>query len=241
MKKTALFAALAAGLLITGCSTTTTLTTPEPHSEKYALQAIRIEVPLPDTYEKLSLCDMVSGFSEDMNMDMHTDMDSLLKNPQAVITEYPIAYAAVGETGINDQTVTIMVPESFEPVTNANGMVSIAYEEAPTKVGQYTEWTLKGIDDGAIEAHVWFYDKSLQGMQEYSVAPAAETHAPAKASMPLFKKREMKTEITLAPGNWMSMGGLIREQKENLSTGKTKKTKISTTIGIRILPPANSL
>lgn len=248
MKKITLFTALTALLFVAGCSTTTTLTTPEQHPEKYALQIIRIEVPVSDTYEKLSLCDMVSGFSEDMDMDMYTDMDmdmdSLLKNPDAVITEYPIAYAAVGETGINDQTETVSMPESYEPKVDTNGVMTVVYQNKDIKLGQYVEMTLRKVENGAATCDLWFYEKSLQGMQQYSVAPAAETHAPVKASMPVFKKREMKTKITLAPGNWMSMGGLINEKTEDFSSGKKaapKTTRTETVLAIRILPPKNSL
>jgi hypothetical protein len=206
MKNTVLFPALTALLLVAGCSTTTTLTTPEKHPGKYALQVIQIEVPLPETHETLSSCAMISD-----------DVESLLKNPQAVITEFPIVYAAVGETGINDQTETLTFPDIDEPA----------------KVGRYTEMTLQEVGNGMASCDLWFYNKSLQGMQK-----TGET------SKPVFKKREMKTQIALVPGNWMSMGGSIIEKTEDFSSGKKvlqKTTRTRTVLAIRILPPANTL
>lgn len=203
MKKTALLTALTALLLVAGCSTTTTLTTPETHPKKYALQVIRIEVPLPDTHTSLSSYAMISD-----------DAESLLKNPAAIITEFPVIYAAVGETAINDQTETITFPNIDEPA----------------KVGRYVEMTLQEVENGMASCDLWFFDKTLQGMQKTGAT-----------SKPVFENREMKTQIALAPRTWLSMGGVTREETENFSSGEKAPPKVKRTkevLFIRILPPS---
>jgi hypothetical protein len=205
MKKTALFTAPIALLFIAGCSTTTTLTTPKQLPGKHALQVIHIEVPLPDTYETLSSYAMVSD-----------DIDSMLKNPQAVITEYPIAYAAVGETAINDQTETLIFPDIDEPA----------------KVGQYVELTLKEIDNGYALCDLWFFDQAFKGIHKIDAT-----------STPVFTKQEMKTQIGLVLGTWFSMGGSTSETTENFCSGEKtpkKATRTKEALFIRILPPAGT-
>jgi Flp pilus assembly secretin CpaC len=67
----------------------------------------------------------------------------------------------------------------------------------------------------------------LLGWQTYSVAPANSSygswqgvlrslyfHDPIVARLPIFKRREMKTEVTIADGATMGMGGLINEKVE---------------------------
>jgi hypothetical protein len=54
----------------------------------------------------------------------------------------------------------------------------------------------------------------------------------------------MKTEVTLAPGDWITMGGLINEKTEDFSSEKKvlqKTTRTKTFLAIRILPPSNTL
>lgn len=199
MKQTVIFAAL---LLVAGCSTTSTLTTPEPHPEKYALQIIRIEVPLPDTHTTLSSYTLISD-----------DIEGLLKNPNAVITEFPVAYAAVGETGINDQTETLTFPGIDES----------------KKVGCYAEMTIKRVENGYASCDLWFFEQAFQGMQQAG-----------DVSKPVFKNREMKTEMALAPEVWFCMGGSTTEVTEDFSSGEKSPPKVKRmkeVLCVRILPP----
>lgn len=204
MKKTTFFTALIALLLTAGCSTTTTtttttLSTPEPHPEKYALQVISIEVPLPDTYDSLSSYAAVSD-----------DVDTLLKNPQAVITEFPIVYAAVGETGMNDR----------------NGNRHITFDEETTELGYAVEFTVKEVENQAVEVCIIAKKTELGGMQKRE----------GKEPRPLFKRTGLDTEILLNTGVWVLMGGAISEKTD---TAKSKRTKRVT--AIQILPPADTL
>jgi hypothetical protein len=216
MKKSFLFTTLTALLFITGCSTTTVPSTPKPHPEKYALQALLIEVPAVGTKP-------ASAYAPAPRR----NIEALLKNPNATITELPIIYAAVGGTAINDQTETLSFPTTYEPQTDSNGVVSVVYNHhKDIKIGQYVEMTLQKVENGKATCDLWFYEKKFNGMQKYDVAPATETQDAVTASLPIFKGLEIKTKktLTLVPGAWISMGGMENE-------------KIIKTVFLRILPP----
>jgi hypothetical protein len=228
MKKTVLFIALTALLLVAGCSTTSapTLSTPKQKPGKYALQVIRIEVPLPDTHTTLSSYAMISD-----------DIDSLLKNPNAVITEFPIAYAAVGETGINDQTETISAPQTYEGITDTNGVIHVVYGNETAKVGRYVEVTLKKVENDSATCDLWVFEKSLFGMKRYQLKQATETQDAVMAALPIFTGNETKTEVTLPLGPWIGMGGVTSEKVENTGSDKEKTTRIKKVSFVRVLPP----
>ncbi len=214
MKKVFLLAVLVAPLLIAGCSTTTVPSTPEPHPEKYALQILMIEVPSPDIAMKSYIM-------------LPQDIDALLKNPNATISEFPIVYAAVGETAINDQTETISFPTMYEPQTDSNGVVSVVYNHhKDIKIGQLVEMTLQKVENGQATCDLWLYERTPRGMQNYNVAPATETQDAVTAFLPIFKGLETKTKMTLALGAWVSLGGIVNEQ-----------TKINKILLFKILPP----
>jgi len=227
MKNLALLAILTVLLLATGCATTQQgPSTPEPQPDQYALQVLRIEIPIQD----LSI----------QSLTTRQDIDAMLQNPESDITEFPIVYAGIGETAINDQTETISAPKSYEPKTNANGVVSVVYSDDTAKVGQYVEMTLQKVENGTATCDLWSYEQTLQGMQTYNVAPATETQATVTASLPIFRKNELRTKINLALGSWLPMGGVIREKAEDFSSGKAKegeKTTTSISTWTRILPP----
>ena len=213
MKKTILFSILTAILFITGCTTPSTQKQcPQALEQipgKYAVQVIQIEVPMNEEGTLSSL---------------HSDeVEELLKDSKAVLTEFPVVYAAVGETAVNDQTKTIPVHESFEVKTNSNGVIQIEYSDKTVKVGKYTSVTIKTVEKGIVSLDLWFYEKSLNGMQKYAVAPATKTQNAVTASLPLFKNDESRTSVSIIPDLWRSMGGLTNTNRVLL--------------GIRILPP----
>lgn len=190
-------------------------------------QVIQIEVPLPDKYATRSSLRTTSD-----------DIEELLKTPDAVITEFPIVYAAIGETATNDQTEPISSPKTYKPTTDTNGVVSVVYSNEIAKVGRYVEMTLKKVENDCATCDLWFYAKSLAGMQKYEVASATETQACVTAALPIFKKWEVKTTTSLSPGMWLNMGGLISEKVENRTSGKVEKTRIIKASFVRILPPS---
>jgi len=220
MKKSLLLITLSALLFIAGCSTTSVPSTPKPHPEKYALQILKIGVPSPGTAMKSSIM-------------LPQDIDALLKNPSATISEFPIVYAAVGETAINDQTETLSFPTIYEPQTDSNGVVSVVYNHhKDIKIGQYVEMTLQKVESGQATCDLWFFDKSLAGSFTYEVAPATKVQDAVTATLPKFKALETKTEVTLVPGAWISMGGLTGTKKEG-----DQSTPTTIYFAIRILPP----
>ena len=167
-------------------------------------------------------------------------IEALLNDPNAAIIEFPIVYAAVGETAINDQTETIHAPKTFEAKTEGNEVVGVIYSDETKKVGRYVEMTLKKVENGNATFDVWFFEKELFGMQKYQVAPATETQAVVTASLPIFKGLETKTKVTLALGSWIGMGGLISEQIDNADTKGKTVNKTYRFLFLRILPPAGT-
>ncbi len=220
MKRSLLLITLSTLFFFTGCATTTVPSDPKLHPEKYALQVLLIEVPVVDT-------EPTSAYAPAPKR----NIEALLKNLNAIVTELPIVYAAIGETAINDQTETISAPKNYELKTDTNGVVRVIYSDDTKKVGQYVEMTLQKVENHRATCDLWFYNKSLQGMQKYNVAPATETQDAVTASMPIFRTQGMKTQVTLIPGNWISMGGLIG------GTAKNAKNAVEKHTFVRILPP----
>lgn len=201
MKKVARFPALTALLLVASCSTPTVPSTPKQIPEKYALQFIRIEAPTPDKPPTLSPLDTFSN-----------DIDGLLKNPDAVVTEFPIVYAAVGETAVQDQTETITFPNNIKPA----------------KVGCYVKVTIEKAEKGTASCDLDVFNQTLQGMEQTGAVPT-----------PVLKQQSIKTQVSLASGDWMSMGGLIGETVKDINTGKKTKTAMEKHLFVRIFPPAS--
>jgi len=222
MKKSLLLTSLIALLFIAGCSTTTIPSTPTPHPEKYALQIIRIDVPA-DSAETSSLFKPAPA----------KNVEDLLNNPKAVVTEFLVTYAALGETAINDQTEALSFPTMYEPQTDSNGVVSVVYNHhKDIKIGRLVEMTLQKVENGQVTCDLWLYEKTLRGMQKYNAAPATETQDAVTASLPIFRALETKTKMTLALGAWISMGGLTSTKKEGDDSITT-----TTYFAIRTLPP----
>jgi len=165
-------------------------------------------------------------------------IEVLLNDPNATIIEFPIVYAGIGETAINDQTETISAPKSFEAKTNANGVVSVVYSNGTAKIGQYVKATLRKGEGNSVACDLVVYENSLAGMRKYQVAPATETQAEVTASQLIFKKNGIDTSVDLAPGTWIGMGGLISEQIDNADTKEKTINKTYRFLFLRILPPA---
>lgn len=226
MEKILRFIALTVLLFIAGCSTPTTPSTPKQKPGKYVLQILHIEVPADGT--------AISSFTPVPTR----DIEILLKNPKASVTEFPIVYAAIGGTAINDQTESVSFPENYKLMTNTTGAISVIYNQhKDIKLGQYVEMTLKKVDNGNAICDLNFYERSLQGMQIYAVAPATETQDAVTASLPIFKSRGMKTQMTLTPGSWISAGGVIGETVKDVNTGQETKTAVEKHLFVRIIPP----
>ena len=160
-------------------------------------------------------------------------IETLLSDPNATITEFPIAYAGLEETGINDQTESRSLPYTYTPQPDINGVISVSYSNRLVKLGQYIEVTLQKLENSQATCDLKFYERTLRGMQKYDVAPVTDAQAAVTAFMPIFKCFKMDTSVTLALDSWISMGELIKEQ--SISSGEVVKTRMST--WIRILSP----
>jgi len=118
-------------------------------------------------------------------------------------------------------------PEIFEPDADGGNIVHAVY----------TDWeeTLLGVelavtpqmDGNQIEMQLNPKILDLQGYQTYDIAPANSAytvyqgrirqsfkHDAIKAKLPIFGKRMLETEVTIADGATMAMGGLINEEVE---------------------------
>lgn len=210
MKKTVLFPALTALLLIAGCSTPTVPSTPEQKPGKYAVQVIQIETPADSKKANKP----TSGFSPNGVLPTPPSIEDLLKNRKSVVTEFPVVYAAVGETAITDQTDSITFPNNVKPA----------------KIGCYVKATIQKAEKGTVSCDLDVFNQTLQGMEQTGAVPT-----------PVLKQQSIKTHVTLALEDWMSMGGLIGETVKDMNTGKKTKTAMEKHLFVRILPPANTL
>lgn len=118
-------------------------------------------------------------------------------------------------------------PEDYEVGGNEGTIVHVNYEDFSEKLlGVELEVTPK-IDGDQITMGLNPKVSELLGWQNYEIAPANSAysyyqiginqqfnHDPIVARLPIFKRREIKTEVTLADGATMGMGGLINEKVE---------------------------
>jgi hypothetical protein len=241
MKKAALFSTLTALLLVSGCSTPTVPSTPKQKSGKYALQFIRIETTVSEqnASQMLSNTNPTTDAQSDWRAlsGVPNKTEDLLKNPEAVIIEYPIVYAAVGETAVNDQTKHCHLPETFKVVPDKTGNPEVVYSDEIKGLGRFVEFTVSGVENGKVSYHVIARDTELAGMQNYDTGVEDKNQKKLIASLPVFKKTGIDTAMTQTPGTWIGMGGLISEKTENVNSGEVKKIRIKKFMFVRVLPP----
>ncbi|MFA5687859.1 MAG: hypothetical protein WC959_01720 [Kiritimatiellales bacterium] len=119
-------------------------------------------------------------------------------------------------------------PEIYEVGANEGNIVHVKYEDFAEKLlGVELEVTPK-IDGDQISLGLNPKINELRGWQNYTIAPANSAytyyqfrvgfefeHDAVIAKLPVFKKREIKTEVTIADGSTIGMGGLINEKIES--------------------------
>lgn len=190
--------------LISGCTTTPTAL--KPHPEKYTFQVIGIQVSenaLRDN--KISLENPLSN----------EEFETLINEPTAQITEYPVVVADVGEKVTNDQQDHVLFPSDYQIVKG-----KLIPEEVTIGLGLFTEIHANKIHDGMISFDINIENKKLNGWDEYPTEAGI-------AKMPYFEGRAIKTELTQKPNIWNLMGGLVDQGTNSL-------------IAVRVLPPATS-
>lgn len=118
-------------------------------------------------------------------------------------------------------------PTTYEVGGNEGTIIHVKYVDFAEKLlGVELEVTPK-VDGDQIGLALNPKVSELLGWQNYQVAPADSAysyyqlginqqfnHAPINARLPIFKRREIKTEVTIADGATMGMGGLISEKVE---------------------------
>ena len=121
-------------------------------------------------------------------------------------------------------------PETYEAGTSQGTMVHVKYADFKEKV-LGVEMTVTPIIKGEdIQMKINPKITELLGWQQFLVSPADTSytyyqyrvgqqfeHAPVIAKLPLFNRREVKTEVSVASGSTVGMGGMIGEKKEAFS------------------------
>jgi type II secretory pathway component GspD/PulD (secretin) len=119
-------------------------------------------------------------------------------------------------------------PEVYEVGADEGTILHVRYEDFAEKLlGVELEVTPK-VNGGQIEMALNPRITELSGWQNYTVAPADSAynhwqgilrmkyyHDPIVARLPIFKRREIDTEATIADGGSIGMGGLINEKVES--------------------------
>jgi hypothetical protein len=186
---------LFAGALISGCSTVPS--TPKPHPEKYTFQYIQIEIPeaalqTPDAEKTTAyVFDKALGF----NSRISPDAETLIHNPNAQISEYPIVVAGLGESVTNDQTKAVSFPENWE-IVDGKAIV----KEKLIKLGYSVAVTVDKIENGVISYNLNARYRELTGFNEYPVENGYNI------KMPIFKSRGVGSKLTQKPDSWLSLG-----------------------------------
>ncbi|NLX25226.1 MAG: hypothetical protein GXY61_04590 [Lentisphaerae bacterium] len=212
--------AVLVALTVAGCSTT---------PEKYTLQAFLVSTPTDDFNRVLSSYVMPTSTTYFVSADStpiptqptfaEELVDTLLKNPDAEIIEFPIAYAGIGETVTNAQT------EVFQSVLDASVVEGkVVYETEPINVGTSAILTInKVLESGAINFDLEINHCRLSGVDHYTLEEKFDIE------MPHFEERSLNTTTNLAPNSWFTMGGLISQREDG--------TRIHVSFLFRLLPP----
>jgi general secretion pathway protein D len=118
-------------------------------------------------------------------------------------------------------------PESYEVSASGGNIVHVKYVDWGDRLLGVELDVTPQVDGDQIELELNPKILELQGWQNYEVAPADSaytwyqyrlgmvfSHDKITAQLPIFRKREINTEVTIADGATMGMGGLINEKVE---------------------------
>jgi len=116
----------------------------------------------------------------------------------------------------------------YEPSASGGNIVHVSYEDWEERILGVELTITPQVDGSQIEMELNPVITELQGWQQYDVAPANSAytwyqdlvgsmyeHDAIVAKLPIFRKREVQTEITIADGATIGMGGLINERTES--------------------------
>jgi type II secretory pathway component GspD/PulD (secretin) len=119
-------------------------------------------------------------------------------------------------------------PEVYEADTDQATMLTIAYQDFTEKLLGIELVVTPEVDGDQITLALNPRIIELTGWRNYQLAPANSiynhrqnlintkyTHGPVVARLPIFKKREIQTEVRISDGSTIGMGGLISEKIES--------------------------
>ncbi len=144
----------------------------------------------------------------------------VLSAPRIVTKSGEEATIRVGEKHI--------YPEVYEPNASGGNIVHVKYEDWEEKLLGVELSVTPQVDGDQIEMELNPKIIELQGWQNYEVAGANSSytwyqyriglqfsHEAIQAQLPIYRKREIETEVTIADGATIGMGGLINEKVES--------------------------
>lgn len=117
-------------------------------------------------------------------------------------------------------------PEVYEGESGTASMLAIAYQDFEEKLLGIELAVTPEVNGNQISLILNPRITELVSWQQYQLAPAnsiysyrqtdtvAYTHDAVVAKLPVYKKREIETEVTIADGSTIGMGGLINEKVE---------------------------
>ena len=152
-------------------------------------------------------------------LDQSTGAD-VLSAPRVVTKSGEEAIIRVGEVH--------MFPEVYEPNATGGNIVYVSYEDWEERLLGIELSVTPQVDGDQIEMELKPTILELQGWQTYDIAGADSAytwyqgeigikfnHDAIQAQLPIFRKRVIETEVTIADGATFVMGGLINETIED--------------------------
>ena len=194
-------------ILISGCSTIPS--DPKPHSDKYAVQVLEVTTP---------------GLLDPGAPQAAGWIEKTFKNPDAKVYEYPILYAAVGESVINDETKSVAMAEDFNVVDGK----AVAQEKIQ-QLGRFLEVSITKVEHETITYKVNIQNRELFGFDTLQLEDGIVVQ------MPFLNAKKVTTELSQPLGVWSSLGGVADTRTEN-----GNETSESFFFCIRIIPPAEN-
>ena len=151
-------------------------------------------------------------------LDQTTGAD-VLSAPRIVTKSGEEAVIRVGEKHL--------FPEVYEPSASGGNIVHVKYEDWEEKLLGVELTVTPQVDGDQIEMELAPKITELQGWQTYDIADANSAytwyqyriglkfeHDAIQAKLPVFRVRNVETEITIADGATIGMGGLINAKVE---------------------------
>ncbi len=166
-----------------------------------------------------------------LHHDGHVPLDVVIsaldQSSGADVLSAPRIVTKSGETAIIRVGELHTYPEIYEASASAGNIVHVKYEDwEETLLGVELEVTPQ-VDGDQIELGLNPKFRELQGWQNYDIAQANSAythvqedigmtylHAPIVAQLPFYRVREIDTEVTIADGATIVMGGLTSEKVE---------------------------